>query len=161
MDELTRPYLLSESSEAEQALHDMEDMLAALGGQNLAEGPLSPPEWSIDVDHAEGQQMVDEIEAEYDAWVEEAEQIWEDWQRDREVVDRYYWRYVMEPHLNDGSRLDERTMRRIATFIAEGTTITGRPLTEAFPEVEELMMSRYNPDEESLLEKFGVFNLVS
>ena len=73
MDELARPYLLTESPEAEQARHDMEDVLGRLGSQNLAEGPLSPPEWSIDVDHAEGQQMVDEIEAEYDAWVEEAE----------------------------------------------------------------------------------------
>ena len=83
----------------------------------------------------------------------------ENWQRDREIVDRYYWRYVMQPHLNAGSKLDERAMRQVITFIAEGTTVKGRPVTEVFPEVEEAMMSRYNPDEPSVLEKFGMFNL--
>ena len=65
----------------------------------------------------------------------------------------------MQPHLNAGSKLDERAMRSVVTFIAEGTTVKGRPLTEVFPEVEEAMMSSYNAGEESLLEKFGMFNL--
>ena len=50
-------------------------------------------------------------------------------------------------------------MRKIVTFIAEGTHVKGRPLIEVFPEVEELMMSRYNASEPSLLEQFGVFQL--
>jgi hypothetical protein len=75
-------------------------MLSSLnGGLNLEEGPLSAPEWTIDVDHAAGEQMASEIEQEYEDWEREAEDIWEDWQRDREIVDRYYWRYEMEPHL--------------------------------------------------------------
>ena len=76
----------------------------------------------------------------------------ENWQRDREIVDRYYWRYVMQPHLRAGSKLNERSMREVATFIAEGTTVKGRPLLEVFPELEELTMSEYDEDAESLLE---------
>ena len=144
--EITQPYLLSEFDEAQ-------DMLASLnGGLNLEEGPLSSPEWTIDVDHAAGEQMASEIEQEYEDWEREAEDIWEDWQRDREIVDRYYWRYEMEPHLESGSKLDEKAMRKIVTFIAEGTQVKGRPLIEVFPEVEELMMSRYNASEPSPLE---------
>ena len=138
----------------------MDAMLARLngGGLNLADdAPLTAPEWTIDVDHAAGEQMAAEIQAEAEEWNDKASRIWEDWQRDREIVDRYYWRYEMEPHLQEGSRLDERTMRRIATFIAEGTQVKGRPLVEVFPEVEELMMSRYNASEPTLLEKFGAF----
>ena len=104
--------------------------------ENLHEEmPLSTPEWSIDVDHDEGEAMIQSLEDEYEEWQEEAEDIWEQWQRDREIVDRYYWRYVMQPHLNAGSKLDERAMREVVTFIASGTTVKGRPLTDVFPEV--------------------------
>ena len=103
--------------------------------------------------------MIESLEDEYNEWQETAEDIWENWQRDREIVDRYYWNYVMQPHLDAGSKLDEKAMRSVVTFIAEGTTVKGRPLTQVFPEVEEAMMSNYNADEESLLEKFGMFNL--
>ena len=37
------------------------------------EGPLSAPEWTIDVDHAAGEQMASEIEQEYEDWENEAE----------------------------------------------------------------------------------------
>ena len=131
----------------------------AEGGLNLEEIPLYTPEWTIDVDHDEGEAMIDSLEDEYEEWQEEAEDIMENWQRDREIVDRYYWNYVMQPHLNAGSKLDERAMREVITFIAEGTTVKGRPLTEVFPEVQDAMMTAYNPDEPSLLEKFGMFNL--
>ena len=160
--ELTGPYLLL-SAESDAAHAEMDAMLASLGGGlNLEadEAPLTAPEWTIDVDHAAGEQMAAEIQAEAEEWNDRAGRIWADWQRDREVVDRYYWRYEMEPHLQEGSRLDERTMRRIATFIAEGTQVKGRPLVEVFPEVEELMMSRYNASEPTLLEKFGAFQLL-
>ena len=64
--EITQPYLLSEFDEAQ-------DMLASLtGGLNLVE-PLSAPEWTIDVDHAAGEQMASEIEQEYEDWENEAE----------------------------------------------------------------------------------------
>ena len=62
--------------------------------------------------------MIQSLDDEYEQWQEECEDIWEQWQRDREVVDRYYWRYVMQPHLNAGSKLDERAMREVVTFIA-------------------------------------------
>ena len=51
-------------------------MLARLnGGLNLVseEGPLSAPEWTIDVDHAAGEQMASDIEQEYEEWEREAE----------------------------------------------------------------------------------------
>ena len=35
----------------------------------------------------------------------------------------------MQPHLEAGSKLDERAMREVITFIAEGTTVKGMPLT--------------------------------
>ena len=55
--------------------------------------------------------MILDLEAEYESWEFMAEHIWENWMRDREIVDRYYWRYEMEPHLNEGSKLDEKAMR--------------------------------------------------
>ena len=151
--EATHPFLLAEEMTEE-------DVMAAFG-EGLVDrfSQDETPEWSIDVDHDEGEAMIESLEDEYDEWQETAEDIWENWQRDREIVDRYYWNYVMQPHLNAGSKLDEKAMRSVVTFIAEGTTVKGRPLTEVFPEVEEAMMSNYNADEESLLEKFGMFNL--
>ena len=153
--EATHPFLLAEEMTEE-------DVMAAFG-EGLVDrfSQDETPEWSIDVDHDEGEAMIESLEDEYDEWQETAEDIWENWQRDREIVDRYYWNYVMQPHLNAGSKLDEKAMRSVVTFIAEGTTVKGRPLTEVFPEVEEAMMSNYNRDEESLLEKFGMFNLNS
>ena len=53
--------------------------------------------------------------------------------------------YEMKPHLQAGSKLDEKALRKVATFIAQGTQVKGRPLLEVFPEAEELMMSRYDP----------------
>ena len=43
---------------------------AAAAGFNLEEGPLSTPEWSIDVDHDEGEAMIDSLEEEYEEWQE-------------------------------------------------------------------------------------------
>ena len=134
-------------------------MCCACDGGNS--GPLSVPEWNIDLDYAQADVYADQLEQEYAAHHARMVDVLTRWKAARDEVDQYYWNEELLPVLAEGEKLDERTMRRIATFIAEGTTIKGRPLTEAFPEVEELMMSRYNPDEESLLEKFGVFNLVS
>ena len=39
---------------------------AASSGLNLEEGPLSTPEWTIDVDHDEGEAMIESLEDEYE-----------------------------------------------------------------------------------------------
>ena len=38
----------------------------ATGSANLNDGPLSTPEWTIDVDHDEGEAMIESLEDEYE-----------------------------------------------------------------------------------------------
>ena len=58
----------------------------------------------------------------------------------------------MEPHLKKGAKLDEKTLRSLVTYLASSTKIKGKPLNEVFPDVEEMMMSNYNPDAPSMAE---------
>jgi len=44
---------------------DVADAASATPGLNL-DGPLSTPEWSIDVDHDEGEAMIESLEDEYE-----------------------------------------------------------------------------------------------
>ena len=50
----------------------------------------------------------------------------------------------MEPHLKRGEKLDEKTIKTVITYIANGTTVVGRPMVEVFPGVEEFMLSNYD-----------------
>ena len=49
------------------------------------------------------------------------------------------------PLLKEGEKLDEKTLRTLVTWVAEGTSVRGRPLVEVFPEVESWMLNNYNP----------------
>ena len=132
---------------------------AAEGGLLLESEPLPEPQWEFDFDKEALEDKAEELRMESEAWFEEMEHIERDWQDDTELLNHYYLTYKMEPHLKKGAKLDEKALRTIITFIADSTTVKGRPLNEVFPDIEEMMMSNYNADEPSLWEKMGLFNL--
>lgn len=79
-----------------------------------------------------------------------------DWDTDRKLIDNYYWNFELMPLLAKGEKLDEKTMRTLVTWIVDGTQIKGKPLVEIFPEVEEWMLSNYNPEGITFIEKFNM-----
>ena len=87
------------------------------------------------------------------------EHITRDWQNDLELLNHYYMTYKMEPHVRKGMKFDEKALRSMITYLANSTQVKGKPINEVFPGVEEMMMSNYDPNERSLWEKMGMFNL--
>ena len=83
----------------------------------------------------------------------------EDWKTDEELINKYYWEYEMEPHLEKGAKLDEKVLRSVVEYIANSTTVKGRPMVEVFPGVQEAMMSNFDPNGPNIYEKFGMMNL--
>ena len=128
------------------------EMCCACGGG--ASGPLEVPEWRIDLDYDQADRYSAELEAAYREHHAQVADILTRWQAARDEVDQHYWNEELLPVLADGERLDERTMRTLVTWVAEGTQIKGRPLVEVFPEVEEWMLENYNPDGRTLIETF-------
>ena len=94
---------------------------------------IEEPAWSISVDEAAAQESARELEREYDEWNRTFEEIVEGWAADQEVLDRYYWNYELQPHMREGEKLDEKTLLTIIDFIAQSTTIDGRPAVDVFP----------------------------
>jgi len=82
--------------------------------------------------------------------------VMEDWQTDRTVIDNYYWNRKFMPLLEEGADLDEKTLRTIVTWIADGTQVKGKPIAEVFPEIKEFMLDNYNPEGETIVEVFGM-----
>lgn len=74
-------------------------------------------------------------------------------------MDRYYWNYELQPHLREGEKLDEKTLFTIINFIAESTTIAGRPAVEVFPGIQDFMLSNFDADGPTLAEKFGLYSM--
>merc|ERR1711997_18954 len=105
--------------------------------------PLDEPEWNITLNHTAAEEGVAELLDDYEAWTAREVQIMNDWTTDRQLVDEYYWTYEMEPHLKKGEKLDEKTIRSIVTYVANSTTIKGRPLIEVYPDIEEYMMHNF------------------
>ena len=102
---------------------------------------------------------MDEIEREAHEWEEEMQHIERDWQNDMELLNHYYFTYKFEPHLKKGAKLDEKALRTMVTWLANSTQVKGKPINEVFPDITDMMMENYNPDEPSLWEKMGMFNL--
>jgi hypothetical protein len=103
---------------------------------NLVEAaPLDPPQWEINVDTEGLQGDMRDISREAEEWERDLEHILEDWSTDRELIDRYYMNYELRPHLKEGEKIDEKTLKTVVTYIVDGTQIVGRPMIEVFPEV--------------------------
>jgi len=103
--------------------------------------------------------MATELTNDYMEWMNRFNDIMEGWKKDEELVNKYYWEFEMKPHLDKGAKLDEKTLRSLVTYIAESTTIKGKPMIEIFPEVQEAMMSNFDPNGPNIYEKFGMYNL--
>ena len=73
------------------------------------------------------------------------EHVLNDWQTDRTLIDNYYWNYELLPLLNEGAKLDERTIRTVITWLVDGIQIKGMPMKDVFPEVEEYMLANFDP----------------
>jgi hypothetical protein len=58
--------------------------------------------------------------------------------------------------MNEGAKLDERTMRSIVSWIADGTQIKGKPMAEVFPGVKEFMLDNYDPNAPTFEEMFSL-----
>jgi len=128
------------------------EMCCACGGGSS--GPLSVPEWNIDLDYAQADVYAAELEEAYEAHHARMVDVLTRWKQARDEVDQYYWNEELLPVLAEGERLDERTMRTLVTWIADGTEIKGRPLVEVFPDVEEWMLDNYNPEGRTVIETF-------
>ena len=139
-------------------------ILAYLGTTNAEETSkeiLGAPNYDIDFSWNPdvAKDGVRELMDEYNEWNEKAMHIFEDWMTDNQLINDYYWRYEVAPHLQEGAKLDEKTLRSIVTYIANSTEINGKPLTEAYPGVEEWMMKNYDPEGPTIYEKFCLMNL--
>ena len=91
--------LLSEEEAEAEKDAVIAKLTAAGGGLNLSGVPLAAPEWEINLDQVAGEEMATGLMNEYEEWGQRAEHIANDWNTDRELVDTYYWKYEMEPHL--------------------------------------------------------------
>lgn len=125
----------------------------------MPEEPLEEPQWSINIDEAAAQESAQELEREYEEWNRTFEEIVEEWAADQEVMDRYYWNYELQPHLREGEKLDEKTLFTIVNFIAESTTIAGRPAVDVFPGIQDFMLNNFDADGPTLAEKFGLYSM--
>jgi len=134
-------------------------MCCACGGgssSSVDPSPLSPPEWNINLDYDQAEIYATDLDAAYRDLNERMARSWNDWMTDRELVDQYYWNYELLPLLEEGQRLDERTMRTLITWIVDGTQVRGKPLKDVFPEVEAWMLDNYNANGLNLQEKFNM-----
>lgn len=124
------------------------------GGQGQTEEPLDAPEWEIDLDYTQAESYAEELNSAYEDLQYRMQNVATNWQTDRQLIDDYYWNYELLPLLEEGARLDERTLRTAVTWIVDGTEIQGQPMIDVFPEVEEWMLSNYNEDGETLIDRF-------
>jgi len=120
---------------------------------------LEEPQWSINIDEASAQESAQGLEHEYDEWNRRFEEIVEEWASDQEVLDSYYWNYELQPHIREGEKLDEKTLSTLVTFIADSTTIAGRPAVDVFPDIQEFMLSNFDANGPTLTEKFGLYSM--
>lgn len=127
--------------------------------EDVTLAPLDPPQWEINIDTEGLQGDMRDISREGEEWERDLERILEDWSTDRELIDRYYMNYELQPHLKEGEKIDEKTLKTVVTYIVDGTQIVGRPMIEVFPEVEDYMLSNFDPEGPSLSDKFGLYNL--
>jgi len=130
-----------------------------LATNSTSDEPLAAPQWSINIDEESAQAQAEDIMRESNEWNAEFEHIMSDWASDQELLERYYWNYELQPHLEAGQKLDEKTLSTVITFIADSTTVAGRPLVEVFPEIQELMLDNFDPSGPTLVEKFGLYQL--
>jgi len=131
-------------------------MCCACGGGSAGSDPLSSPEWAINLDYDQAEVYANDLGAAYQDLNERMMRTWNDWQTDRELVDTYYWNYELLPLLEEGQRLDERTLRTLITWIVDGTQVRGKPLKDVFPEVEAWMLENYDATALNLQDKFNM-----
>jgi len=86
----------------------------------------------------------------------EYEHVFEQWMVDRNLIDEYYWNYELLPLLNESAKLDDKTMRTIVTWLADGTQIKGKPVADVYPGVKDYMLENYDPNAPTLEEMFGL-----
>ena len=82
---------------------------------------LPDPQWNINLDYDQADIYIADLDAEYRVLHEKMGQVVNDWMTDRTVIDNYYWNRKLMPLLEEGAHLDERTMRTVVTWIADGT----------------------------------------
>lgn len=76
------------------------------------------------------------------------------WKTERDILDAQFWNDEFIPEAAVGEKLDEKTMRSLVTWIADGTEIKGQPLVEVFPDVKDWMLDNYNPEGRTAIEAF-------
>jgi len=114
------------------------------------------PEWEIDLDYAQADEYIAELEGAYEEYQTNLHNMFSEWAEAKQTIDNYYWNYELMPLFEEKASLDERTLRTIITWLADGTQVKGKPLVEVFPGVEEYMLDNYNPYGLSLADKFGL-----
>ena len=119
-------------------------------------GGVATPEWFLDLDYDKADEYSRELEERYAEHHAEVADILTRWGQARDEVDRRFWDAEFLPLLAEGERLDERAMRTVVTWVAEGTEIKGKPLVEVFPEVEEWMLDNYQPEALTVVERFSM-----
>ena len=125
------------------------EMCCSCGG-----GLLPDPEWRIDLDYAAADATGAALDAEYRDLTDRMMKVLGDWQHDRKVVDEYWWDKKFLPLLGEKEKLDEKTLRSIVSWIADGTKVKGKPIAEVFPEIKEWMLDNYDPSGETIVECF-------
>lgn len=117
---------------------------------------LSDPQWNINLDYAQADIYIADLDSKYQDLMQRMTRVTTDWQTDRTIVDNYYWNKKLMPLVEEGSRLDEKTMRTIVTWIADGTQVKGKPIAEVFPGIKDWMLENYNPEGNGMIEMFGL-----
>ena len=110
--------------------------------------------WEFDLDYERGDAYLAELGAAYTANIERISDVLQAWKRERDAIDQHYWNEELLPALTEGKQLHEEALRTLVTWIAEGTQYQGQPLVEVFPEVENWMISHYDPSGSTVTESF-------
>ena len=135
-------------------VYDHEFFTAAVECCACGGGFAPVPEWNIDLDYAAADQYSAELSVAYQEHQRKVADVLMRWKSARDAIDAQFWNDEFIPEAAIGEKLDEKTMRSLVTWIADGTEIKGQPLVDVFPDVKDWMLDNYNPEGRTAIEAF-------
>jgi hypothetical protein len=83
------------------------------------------PEWNINLDYDAADQYSAELSVAYQDYQRRVADVLTRWKAERDALDAQFWNDEFIQEAAIGEKLDEKTMRSLVTWIADGTEIKG------------------------------------
>jgi hypothetical protein len=105
--------------------YDHPEFTAAVECCACGGGYAPVPEWNINLDYDAADQYSAELSVAYQDYQRRVADVLTRWKAERDALDAQFWNDEFIQEAAIGEKLDEKTMRSLVTWIADGTEIKG------------------------------------